>query len=301
MTEAVKGYKVFNSDWTCRNFQYEVGGIFENDCPPIICEEGFHFCKRAVDCFNYYPFNPENKVAEVLALGHLDEDGDKSCTNKIQIVREIPWGELLELVNLGKGNSGHSNSGHSNSGHSNSGNRNSGHSNSGNRNSGHSNSGHSNSGHSNSGHSNSGHSNSGNRNSGDWNSGHSNSGHSNSGDWNKASNVAGCFNTEQHQLLFFDKPTDMTFDQWRSSDAYYLLNQIDFRPTEWVSEYSMTDDEKNLHPEYKVTGGYLKIRNNDNVAVEWWNELSEIRRNIIKNIPNFDADKFYLITGIKVN
>lgn len=27
----VKGYKVFNQDWTCRGFQYEVGGIFEED------------------------------------------------------------------------------------------------------------------------------------------------------------------------------------------------------------------------------------------------------------------------------
>lgn len=27
----VKGYKVFNPDWTCRGFQYEVGKIFEED------------------------------------------------------------------------------------------------------------------------------------------------------------------------------------------------------------------------------------------------------------------------------
>ena len=25
----MKGYKVFNPDWTCRNFQYEVGKTYE--------------------------------------------------------------------------------------------------------------------------------------------------------------------------------------------------------------------------------------------------------------------------------
>lgn len=31
MSEPIKGYKVFNPDWTCRNFQYEVGKTFEDD------------------------------------------------------------------------------------------------------------------------------------------------------------------------------------------------------------------------------------------------------------------------------
>ena len=94
----VKGYKVFNPDWTCRGFQYEVGKIFEEDVVPRVCDRGFHFCERASDCFQYYRFNSKNKVAEVIALGEIDSDGAKSCTNKIQIVREIPWDELLRIV-----------------------------------------------------------------------------------------------------------------------------------------------------------------------------------------------------------
>lgn len=27
----IKGYKVFNPDWTCRGFQYEVGKTFKHD------------------------------------------------------------------------------------------------------------------------------------------------------------------------------------------------------------------------------------------------------------------------------
>lgn len=104
--EPVHGYKVFNPDWTCKDFQYEVGKTFEENVKPICCIRGFHFCKEAVDCFSYYDFNPKNKVAEIIALGELDTDGNKFCTNKIQIVREIPWMEVLEIVNIGKENTG---------------------------------------------------------------------------------------------------------------------------------------------------------------------------------------------------
>ena len=124
-TGVVKGFKVFNPDWTCnpngKPFQYAVGGTYEEDVKPMVCDRGFHFCEKAADCFNYYQFNPENKVAEVLALGEVDTDGTKSCTNKIQIVREIPWAELLEIVNTGKGCTGLCNSGDCNSGDWNSG------------------------------------------------------------------------------------------------------------------------------------------------------------------------------------
>ena len=67
-------------------------------------------------CFNYYSFNPDNKVAEVIALGDIDTDGTKSCTNKIKIVREIPWQELLTIVNTGKGCTGLCNTGDWNTG-----------------------------------------------------------------------------------------------------------------------------------------------------------------------------------------
>ena len=124
----VKGYKVFNPDWTCRDFQYEVGKTYEEDVNPKCCTRGFHFCTKASDCFNYYSFNPENKVAEVLALGMVDAESDdtKCCTNKIQIVREITWQELLDIVNTGKGCTGLCNTGLCNTGNRNTGNCNTG-------------------------------------------------------------------------------------------------------------------------------------------------------------------------------
>jgi len=101
-------------------------------------------------------------------------------------------------------------------------------------------------------------------------------------------------------LRFFDKETDMTFEEWRNSEAYWLLNRIDFIPADWVWSDDMTDEEKAAHPEYKITGGYLKICDNTDCFKEWWKGLTEREKQVIKNIPNFDAKKFELITGIKV-
>ena len=129
----MKGYKVFNSDWTCRGYQYEIGKTYEIAESTKCCKVGFHFCEKLIDCFNYYSFDPNNKVAEIEAIGEIDFDdtNSKCCTNKIVILKELKWNEVLDMCNSGKGNSGHHNSGNYNSG-----NRNSGYHNSGNYNSG---------------------------------------------------------------------------------------------------------------------------------------------------------------------
>ena len=98
----VKGYKVFNPDWTCKGKQYTCPGTFEEDVNPSVCNVGMHFCKNAADCFRYYDFDPNNHVAEVIAHGTIAEGEDKCATNKLEIVREIPWAEVLEIVNTGK-------------------------------------------------------------------------------------------------------------------------------------------------------------------------------------------------------
>ena len=242
----VKGYKVFNPDWTCRGFQYEVGKIFEEDVKPSCCDRGFHFCKKAADCFSYYSFNSKNKVAEVIALGEVDTDGKKSCTNKIQIVREIPWQELLTIVNIGKDCTGFCNTGNCNTGN--------------------------------------------------WNTGNCNT-----GDRNKSSFNTGCFNTEEQKIMLFNKPSDMTYNDWLRSDARYLLNQIPKDVVEWVYEEDMTDEEKVANPTYETTGGYLKLLDESECGQLWWGSLSDFQKNYIRSIPNFDAEIFEQCTGIKVD
>ena len=290
MENIVKGYKVFNPDWTCRDKQYTCPGIFEDPGDISVCSKGMHFCKKAADCFNYYDFDPNNHVAEVIAHGKVLEGDDKCCTDKLEIVREIPWAELLEIVNTGYGNSGYGNSGYGNSGNRNSGSWNSGDWNSGNRNSGSWNSGDWNSGNGNSG----------NGNSGNGNSGNGNSGNGNSGSWNSCNFSNGCFNTAEPKIYLFDKPSEWTYRDWLDSEPRALLNQINCRILVWIYFEDMSDEEKTTHPEARTTGGYLKKLDNSECAIIWWRGLSEEDKAVIKAIPNFDPAIFKQITGIDV-
>ena len=319
----MKGYKVFNPDWTCRGYQFEVGKTFTEDVTPVCCDSGFHFCTKIADCFKCYDFDPDNKVAEVEALGEIDtnEDDSKCSTNKIHIIREITWHEVLDLVNIGEActgfrnsgdyNSGNLNSGNLNSGNWNSGDCNSGDCNSGNWNSGDCNSGDCNSGNKNNGDKNSGDGNSGNRNSGDWNSGdknngdcnsgNKNNGDCNSGDWNKTCFSNGCFNTELPKIFLFNTPSDWTYQDWLNSDAHYILMNCPANALTWVWDYNMTEEEKEQHPEYSVTGGFLKNIEVEGERQEWWDSLTKEKKDIVMSLPNFDKDIFKEITGIDVN
>ena len=237
----VHGFKVFRPDWTCdptgyNPKQYTCPGKFEEEGELDVCGHGMHFCQTAADCFNYYSFNSENKVAEVIAYGEVRTDGDKSCTDKLEIVREIPWDEVLRIVNIGKNCTGRCNTG-------------------------------------------------------DWNT----------GNWNKSSFNTGCFNTEEQKIMLFNKPSNMTYSEWLDSDARYLLNQIPKDVVEWVYEEDMTDEEKAAHPTYETTGGYLKVLDESECGQLWWGSLSDRRKEIIKAIPNFDAEIFFQCTGVRVD
>ncbi len=279
----MKAYKVFNSDWTCRGFKFKVGKTYDLGTNPIMCERGFHACLKVQDCFNYYCFDPENKVAEVELRGIvLGEKDKKQCAEKITIIKELSWNEMLILANTGLGCSGHSNSGHSNSGH---------------RNSGHRNSGHRNSGDSNSGHSNSGHRNSGDRNSGDRNSGHRNSGDSNSGDWNSGDWNSGFFNSIKPDTIFvFNKLCDRF--KWESAEKPNFIRNLILNT--WVYFFDMTDDEKKENPKAYVCDGYLKTFNYKHAWKVAFVSANEEDIKLLKSLPNFDSSVFEEITGLKL-
>lgn len=291
----MKGYKVFNSDWTCRGFQYEVGKTYEEDVKPECCERGFHFCTKALDCFEYYSFDPNKKVAEVEALGDISPnkyDSDSKCsTNKIRIIRELTWDEVLRLVNVGNHCFGYGNTESNNIGNRNSGCYNNGKYNTGNANIGKFNTGSCNTGNCNSGM----------YNNGDYNTGNHNNGNFNSGDWNNVCYSSGCFNTESPKIFMFNKPSNWTHDTWVFSDARRVLSGMPIRCFHWVNEHEMTDDEKKQHPEYSVTEGFLRKTENQEARQEWWDDLCDFERKEVMSLPNFDKNIFKQITGIDVD
>lgn len=281
----MKGYKVFNSDWTCRDYQYEIGKTYEIAESPKCCKVGFHFCEKLADCFNYYSFDPNNKVAEIEAIGeiHFDDTNSKCCTNKIVILKELTWAEVLDMCNTGKGNSGHRNSGNRNSGKGNSGHRNSGSWNSGDRNSGYYNSG--------------------SWNSGNYNSGHHNSGHHNSGHYNSGDHNSGYCNTNSPKVRMFNHETEFDFND----ESIVRFNEIlfdcpqSYKYSDFIDKSEMSEEEIIKHPECETIGGYIKTIIVEADKQKWWDEdVSDDDKEFIKSLPYFDVDIFYECVGVRV-
>ena len=292
---SIKGFKVFNSDWTCRGFQYKVGETFIHNGNIEMCGAGFHFCQKASDCFNYYNFNSQNKVAEVEALGLVETQEDKSVTDKIKIIREIEWSELLTIVNDGKNCTGLGNTGDWNTGDWNTGSRNTGSRNTGDWNTGDWNTGDWNTGDWNTGSRNTGSRNTGSRNTGDWNTGDWNT-----GDWNSTNYSTGFFNSVEQNIFLFNKPTSMSRDEIHSLKGIQILNW-NFENSWWIYSVNMSDDEKKSNPKYETTGGYLKTVDFKTACKMMWENLSENERQEVMKLPNFDSNIFYEITGIIIS
>ena len=87
---SIIAFKGFNPDWTCRGYQYKVGGIHEHNGKTEACESGFHACEYPLDVFGYYA--PAQSVfAIVEASGDLDRQGDDSkiASSKLTVKSEI--------------------------------------------------------------------------------------------------------------------------------------------------------------------------------------------------------------------
>lgn len=279
----MKGYKAFDKDLKCRDFQYEIGQTYEMDGEIECCERGFHFCLNIADCYRYYNMPENTRICKVEAIGEIKTDDDiKYCTNKIKILSEVKNPRLKTNVNTTS--SGYCNYGAWNTGNCNSGDYNTGYCNSGDHNSGNYNRGYWNSGDHNSGNSNNGDWNSGSCNKGDYNSGDHNKGDCNSGDWNTGNHNAGVFNCEEPKIRMFDKESDWTLVDWYSSIAYMVMYVC-------PCTYSYYDEDQEKTIVHKAT---------EEDRQKWWDELSEEDKNAVKSLPNFDADKFYICTGIKV-
>ena len=118
----MKGYKAFLSDMTTKhgdNTVYEVGKTYTVEGEVRICENGYHFCKKCVDVYDYY--SKPCRICEVSVTGAVQTQGNKSVGRKLKILRELTADEISSLCNSGNRNSGNRNSGDWNSGNRNSG------------------------------------------------------------------------------------------------------------------------------------------------------------------------------------
>lgn len=306
--------KGFDHNLCCRGMQFEIGKEYriESKGDPLrLCTDSvFHYCERMKDVHKYYPVDGHNRYCEIEVLGDEVTSLDKSGSDHIRIVREIKGEEMQSLLEIsahntgywckGDYNTGHHNAGNHNTGNNNSGSynvgtmndgiRNTGNGNYGSLNTGDNNFGSCNAGDWNYGEWNTGDHNSGNQNSGDENSGERNSGNQNAGLYNTGNCNSGSFNTggfnsadcctgffctkEDPEIRLFNKPSGMTQMQFRESVFWEALHSV---------RLPLTDEKVGTYKE---------------ACQLWWGRLTEENRNIIRSMPNFDAEIFREITGI---
>lgn len=114
----IKGYKAFDEGLLCRGMQYELGKWFEHTGKIEPCTSGFHFCKSLGDVYSYYNFG--SVVCEIESDGDVIDDGNKSVTNRIRLLR------ILDAETEAKNNSNSTSTGYSNTGNWNTGDSNTG-------------------------------------------------------------------------------------------------------------------------------------------------------------------------------
>ena len=157
--------------------------------------------------------------------------------------------------------------------------------------------------------SNTGSCNTGDRNTGDWNTGDRNTGYRNTGscntgdrntgDWNTGSWNTGSWNTGH-----FNTKTPKTIKvfgkkclrvEWENANKPSCLY---FSLTKWICESAMSDVEKQENPSYSHTGGYLKAFDYKDAFTKSVTEASKEDRDLIRALPNFNADIFLEISGV---
>ena len=94
-TEKIKAYKGFNTDLTCRDFQYEIGKEYEQKGEIEVCEKGFHACENPMDVFGYYPPN-KSRYCSVEQSGTIGRSQDKIASSKIRIQCEIGLSGIIQ-------------------------------------------------------------------------------------------------------------------------------------------------------------------------------------------------------------
>ena len=117
----------------------------------------------------------------------------------------------------------------------------------------------------------------------------------NSGDRNSGDNNSGCIIghfSSQKLYFLFNKPCT----EKEASEVNLLELWRYFNLTEWITEDKMTEKEKETHPFYKTTQGYLKTK----TYKEAWALVPKEVIEKIKELANFDKEVFFSITGIQI-
>ena len=93
----MKGYKAFNQDLTCLDYQFTTDETHTFNDTPILCSKGFHFCTTLEDVVKYY-HSPTMRVFEIEASGiitNAKSDCSKRACSEITLVKELTLDEVM--------------------------------------------------------------------------------------------------------------------------------------------------------------------------------------------------------------
>lgn len=97
-----KGYKAYNKGLICRDKQYKIGEVFEEDRAEA-CLCGMHYCENPLDCLDHYPLiDNEGNFVEMTEVEDLDSENRKTkndrkfCTKKLKINAKVSLGEMIK-------------------------------------------------------------------------------------------------------------------------------------------------------------------------------------------------------------
>ena len=98
--EIIRGYKGFDKNLKCRDFQYEIGKEYFTD-KAVACKTGFHFCENPFEVLSYYsPCDDTgtlNRFCEVEGSGDFDKSkSDKTCCTYLKVKAEIGLQGLIK-------------------------------------------------------------------------------------------------------------------------------------------------------------------------------------------------------------
>ena len=94
-----KAYKA-TYNGKCRDLTYEIGKTYTHNGKISLCSSGFHFCNDFDSLLEYYPMKPDLKIFEIEVLGKIITEGNKSVTNILKVIKEIPLNDFKkELKN----------------------------------------------------------------------------------------------------------------------------------------------------------------------------------------------------------
>jgi hypothetical protein len=95
----IVAYKGFDTDMTCRGYQFEVGKTYEHVGPVEVCKSGFHACEYPLHVLRYY--NPAKSIFAVVEQGGKiarHEEDPKIASSRLTVTAQIDLAGLTKAA-----------------------------------------------------------------------------------------------------------------------------------------------------------------------------------------------------------